>query len=617
MEKEQKINIARIAASAVMTLILYFLPTEGLLRLLLFVVPYLLAGYDVIFDAVKNIFQGNFFGEEFLMTIATLGAFATGDYAEAAAVMIFYKTGELFEDIAVGRSRRSITALMDIRPDSATVLRGGNEYTVSPENVKKGETIVIRPGERIALDGVIIRGSTSVNTSALTGESLPSDKTVNDRVISGCVNISSVIYVRTESEYGESTASKILRLAESAAEKKAKTENFITRFSRVYTPCVVAGAVLLAVIPPLFFSGEWLDWINRALVFLVVSCPCALVISVPLSYFGGIGAASKRGVLIKGSAYLEALSGADAFVFDKTGTLTKGSFYVEAIHPSHISADELLDIAAAAESYSTHPVAESIVREHGGHIDKNRISKVSERPGEGIEAIIDGRKIYVGNAKLMMSAGADYHECHLTGTVIHISHENDYLGHIVIKDEIKPDSALAIRELKALGIRKTVMLTGDGEKTAKAVALKTGVDEYHSGLMPDTKVSRVDGLINEGYRVAFVGDGINDAPVLARSDVGIAMGALGSDAAVEAADIVLMDDKPSRLSDAVGISRKTMRLVRENIIFALSVKAVILVLGALNLTGMWAAVFGDVGVMILATLNSLRALTPPKKSNQR
>ena len=569
-------------------------------------------GYDVLWSAIRNILHGQIFDEKFLMTIATVGAFAIGDYPEAAAVMIFYQVGELFQSLAVGKSRKSIAALMDIRPDYAVVLRGEEKEKVSPEEVQLGETILVRPGEKIPLDGEIIDGSTTVNTAALTGESLPVDCSVGDRVISGSINLSGVIQVRTTSVYAESTVAKILELVQNASEKKARVENFITRFAQWYTPCVVVSAVLLALVPPLFFAQAWSVWINRALIFLVVSCPCALVVSVPLSFFGGIGGASRVGVLIKGSNYLEALSGVDTVVFDKTGTLTKGSFAVNAIHPSSVSEDVLLDIAAAAESYSSHPVAESIVAAHKGHIDKERIGEVTEIAGMGLRAEVDGKIFYVGNGALMEKAGAKWHECHLPGTVIHLAQENVYLGHIVINDAVKPDAAEAIAELKKLGIKKTVMLTGDMERVAESVGRTVGVDEVHAGLLPAQKVERVERLLNDDCKLAFVGDGINDAPVLSRADVGVAMGALGSDAAIESADIVLMDDQLSKLPLAIRICRKTMRIARQNIWFALGVKVIILLLSALGIANMWVAVFGDVGVMVLAVLNAMRAMMKDK-----
>ena len=613
MSRKQKTVLARIIISAVLCVIAGLLPIEGVWKLLAFSVPYLVIGYDVLWGAVRNIIHGQVFDEQFLMAIATLGAFAIEDYPEAAAVMLFYQVGELFQSIAVGKSRKSISALMDICPEYAVVLRDGEEVTVPPEEVGIGEVLIIKPGEKIPLDGEITEGSTTVNTAALTGESLPVDKTVGDRVISGTINLSGVIKVKAQSLYEESTVSKILELVENSAEKKARAENFITRFARYYTPCVVIGAVLLAVIPPLFFSQEWSMWINRALIFLVVSCPCALVVSVPLSFFGGIGGASREGILIKGANYLETLSKVDTVVFDKTGTLTKGTFAVNAIHPQNMTEAQLLDIAAAAESYSTHPVGESIVAAHKGHIDKTRIGEVEELAGMGLRAVIDGKTFFVGNGALMDKVGAGWHDCHLAGTVIHIAESSEYLGHIVINDEIKPDSKVAVAGLKELGIKNTVMLTGDTERVAKSVGEEVGVDSVCAKLLPAQKVEKVEELLSQGCKTAFVGDGINDAPVLTRADVGIAMGALGSDAAIESADIVLMDDKPSKLPSAIRISRKTMRIVRQNIVFALAVKAIILVLGAFGIANMWTAVFGDVGVMVIAILNAMRAMSKVKK----
>ena len=608
MTRRQKKTLYRILAAALLTLVAALLPAEGLWKALAFVVPYLVIGWDVLWSALRNIAHGQVFDEKFLMAIATLGAFAIGEYPEAAAVMLFYQIGEFFQSVAVGRSRKSIAALMDIRPDYANVLRHGEEQQVDPEEVAVGETILVKPGEKIPLDGVVLEGSSSVNTAALTGESLPVDKTVGEQVVSGSINLTGLLKIRTESAYAESTVARILELVANSAEKKSRIENFITRFARWYTPLVVVSALLLALIPPLFFHGVWSDWIQRALIFLVVSCPCALVVSVPLSFFGGLGGASRDGILIKGANYMEMLDKVDTMVFDKTGTLTQGRFAVDAIHPAEISEEELLDIAAAAESYSSHPVAESVVKAHEGDIDRSRIGEVKELAGMGIQAQVDGRSFYVGNGKLMDQVGAAWHECHLPGTVIHIAEDSRYMGHIVISDQIKPDAAEAIRRLKARGITETVMLTGDTEKVAKAVAEQLGVDRVYAGLLPAQKVEQVEKLLAEGRRVAFVGDGINDAPVLSRADVGIAMGAMGSDAAIESADIVLMDDKPSRLPLAKKIARRTMRIVHENIVFALAVKFGILFLSAAGLTNMWWAVFGDVGVLILAILNAMRCL---------
>ncbi len=623
LTKKQKKMLQRIIISAILCvaafIVTHFLKIEGWPKLLIFLVPYLIIGYDVLKKAGLNIIHGRVFDEMFLMAVATLGAIATGEYPEATAVMLFYQIGELFQSIAVGKSRKSISKLMDIRPDSAVVLRDNAELEVSPDEVEIGETIIIRPGEKIPLDGEIIDGTTTINTAALTGESMPSDATVGDTVISGSLNLTGLIKVKTKSKFSESTVSKILTLVENSSEKKAKVEGFITRFARWYTPCVVIGALLLAVLPPLFIdagsSAEWIKWIRRALVFLVVSCPCALVVSVPLSFFGGIGGASKDGILIKGANYLEALSKIQVVVFDKTGTLTKGKFIVEDIHPTAVDVDELLDIAAAAESYSSHPVAESIINAHKGHIDKSRLGEIEEIAGKGVKAEVDGEIYYVGNGSLMESIGADWHECHMTGTIIHISKGTEYLGHIVINDEIKSDSKVAISSLRSLGINRTVMLTGDKKDVAEHVAKTLGVDEFHAELLPAQKVEHVENILSSGVKTAFVGDGINDAPVLMRSDIGIAMGALGSDAAIESADVVLMDDKPSKIADAVRISRKTMRIVWENIIFALGVKGVILILGAVGIANMWLAVFGDVGVLIIAILNSMRCMTRLNKDN--
>ncbi|MBR5386659.1 MAG: cadmium-translocating P-type ATPase [Clostridiales bacterium] len=580
--------------------------------LLIYVVPYVVSGYDVLKTAAINLLHGQVFDEKFLMMVATVGAFGAGEYPEASAVMLFYQIGELFQSIAVGRSRKSISNLMDIRPDSATVIRDGEEITVSPDEVEVGELIVVRPGEKIPLDGIVEEGTSSVNTAALTGESAPVDVDYSDNVISGTVNLTGVIKVRTTSTFGESTVSKILELVENSSEKKAKVENFITKFARYYTPCVVIAALLLAIVPPLVLGAGswevWKTWLMRACVFLVVSCPCALVVSVPLSFFGGIGGAAKEGILIKGANYMETLAAIDTVVFDKTGTLTKGVFAVEDIHPSVVSKEDLLDIAAACESFSSHPVAQSIVRAHGEHIDKDRIEQVQEIAGKGIEAVIDGKKYYCGNGGLMEMCGADYHDCHLTGTIIHIANESEYLGHIVINDEIKEDSAAAMSQLKKIGVKRLVMLTGDKEKVAKNVAEKLGLTEYHAELLPANKVEWVEKLLTDGGKLAFTGDGINDAPVLMRADLGIAMGAMGSDAAIESADVVLMDDKPTGIAKAIMIARKTMRIVKENVFFALFVKAVILVLGAVGIANMWLAVFGDVGVLILAILNAVRAM---------
>ena len=610
LEPDQKKALFRIIAAVVMLIAAWLLPVKGIWRLPLFAVPYLIAGYPVLFNAVRNLLHGQLFDESLLMTLATFGAFAIGEYPEAAFVMIFFQTGELFEDIAVGRSRRSISALMDIRPDRAVVLRGGEEYTVAPDTVAVGETVIVRPGERIPLDGVVLSGRTTVQTAALTGESVPSVVSEGDAVFSGTINQSGLISVRVSSTYAEGTVSKILELVESASEKKSKAERFITRFSRVYTPAVVICAVLLALIPPLFLHQPWTDWLHRACVFLMVSCPCALVVSVPLSFFGGIGGASRCGILVKGANDLERLASVDTVVFDKTGTLTHGVFAVEAVHPQECTADELLDIAAAAEQRSTHPVGESIIRAHGGHLDPSRLTAVEEIAGMGLHAVIDGKDYDIGSSKLMERCGVKWRDCHHDGTIIHIAEGKTYLGHIVINDQIKADAKKTIADLKSLGIARTVMLTGDVQKVADRVAETVGVDEVKAHLLPADKVAAVEALTASGSRTAFVGDGINDAPVLMRADVGIAMGAMGSDAAMEAADIVLMDDRIGKLGTAIGTARKTMRIVNENIWFAIGIKLLILALGAFGVVSLWLAMFGDVGVLMLAVLNALRAMRP-------
>lgn len=611
MSRKQKRNVFRIAFAAVLFVVVWALPTDGVVRLLTFLVPYAIVGYDVVFEALRNIAHGQVFDENFLMSVATIGAFFVADYPEAVAVMLFYQVGELFQSIAVGKSRKSIAALMDIRPDYANVLRDGDVKTVSPEEVEIGEIIEIKPGEKIPLDAVVTKGETTVNTAALTGESVPVTCRVGDAVISGSVNQNGLIEARVTSVFGESTVSKILDLVENATSKKAKSENFITRFAKYYTPCVVFAALALALIPPLFFKQPFSVWVTRALTFLVVSCPCALVVSVPLTFFCGIGGASRQGVLIKGANYLETLSKAETVVFDKTGTLTNGTFTVVAIHPQRISERELLDLTATAESVSSHPIATSILKAYGEPIDKTRIGNIEELSGRGIHAVIDGKSVYVGNGVLMQSVGVDFHECKTVGTTVHIAVDGLYAGHIVIADTVKPDAKSAVEQLKASGIRKTVMLTGDSETVGQAVAKELGMDEAYTQLMPDDKVEKTEKLLaekNTKSTLAFVGDGINDAPVLARADVGIAMGALGSDAAIEAADVVLMDDKPAKLVTALKISRKTMRIVRQNIVFALSVKAVVLLLSAFGLASMWVGVFADVGVMILAVWNAVRAM---------
>ncbi len=609
--------IIAIALLAVIVVTLHFIEVPWWAELVIYAVPYVIAGFDVLKTAIINLIHGQIFDEKFLMMVATVGAFATGEYPEASLVMLFYQIGELFQSIAVGRSRKSIAKLMDIRPDSATVIRDGQEIEVSPDEVEVGETIIVKPGEKIPLDGVIIEGESSVNQAALTGESAPVDKAFSDNVISGTLNLTGVIKVRTTSTFGQSTVSKILELVENASDKKAKVENFITKFARYYTPIVVIAALVLGTVPPLFMGiGDveiWKAWLTRACVFLVVSCPCALVVSVPLSFFGGIGGASKDGILIKGAGYMEVLSKIDTVVFDKTGTLTKGVFAVDDIHPNLISSAELLDIAACCESFSSHPVAQSIVRAHEDHIDKALVGEVTEIAGKGVKAVVEGKTYYCGNGQLMEMCGADWHDCHLTGTIIHIARIDgnvcDYLGHIVINDQIKEDSEEAVKSLKNVGVKRLIMLTGDKKNVAENVANKLGLTAFFAELLPADKVARMEEILSDGKgKVAFVGDGINDAPVLMRADCGIAMGAMGSDAAIESADIVLMDDKPSKIADAVKIARKTMRIVWENIVFALGVKVIILVLGALGIANMWLAVFGDVGVLIIAILNAMRCM---------
>lgn len=610
-EKEGRGALYRVIAAAVLLVAASLIPAQGTARLLLYLLPYIVVGYEVIWNALKNIAHGEVFDENFLMSVASIGAFCIGQYPEAVAVLLFYAVGELFEDAAVDKSRRSIADLMEIRPDYANVLRDGVEQKVAPETVAVGETILVKPSEKVPLDGVISEGETSIDTAALTGESLPQDRKTGDAVTSGTVNLTGMIKVEVRSSFGESTVSKILDLVQNASEKKTRQEEFITRFARWYTPCVVAAAVLLAVIPPLFFGQVWSEWIRRALVFLVVSCPCALVISVPLSFFGGIGGASRKGILIKGSTYLEALSKIDTAVFDKTGTLTKGSFRVVDVHPEEISEEELLAYAAAAESFSGHPIAASILKANGREIDPGRFGEVKELPGRGIKAVYDGKTVCAGNCALMDDIGADWHDCKLTGTIVHVAVNCKYMGHIIISDEPKPDSAAAVAGLQKAGVSRVVMLTGDKRAVGESVAAELGVPEVYAELLPADKVSKVEELLAEkpaGRTLAFVGDGVNDAPVLSRADVGVAMGALGSDAAIEAADVVLMDDRPSKLVTALAISKKTMRIVRENIVLALAVKAVVLVLGALGIATMWMAVFGDVGVLILAVLNAVRAL---------
>ena len=585
----------------------------------LYLVPYLIAGHDVLLRAASNIKNGQVFDENLLMAIATIGAFAMIAFpgaepsmAEGCAVMLFYQVGELFQSYAVGKSRKSIASMMDIAPDYANIERAGGLVQVDPAEVAIGDVIVVKPGERVPIDGTVIEGASQLDTAALTGESVPRHVEAGMDVISGCVNMTGLLRVRTQKAFGESTVSRILELVENAAEKKARTENFITRFARYYTPTVTGLALLLAIIPPLLGMGAWSDWILRGLTFLVVSCPCALVISVPLSFFGGIGGASKLGVLVKGSNYLEALAKVDTVVFDKTGTLTNGTFNVVAVHTEKdVDPDRLLSYAAHAESYSDHPIALSVKEAYSGKIDQERIHDVHEEAGHGVAAVIDEHAVLVGNDKLMNANGMDYHDCELTGTLLHVSIDGDYAGHIVIADVVKEDAAEAITRLHAAGVRKTVMLTGDRAEVARAVSSQLGIDEFHAQLLPADKVAQVERLLSEeadGANLAFVGDGINDAPVLTRADVGIAMGARGADAAIEAADVVLMDDKPSNISRAIGLARRTMRIVWQNIVFALGVKLAVLVLAAVGIANMWLAVFADVGVAILAILNAMRCM---------
>lgn len=611
MSRKQKKMLTRILASAVLFALSFLLPLSGVLRLFYFITVYAVVGWDVLWRAARNIAHGQVFDENFLMALATIGAFVLGEFPEAVEVMLFYQIGELFQSYAVGKSRQSITALMDIRPDYANIERDGALEQVDPDEVAVGDIIVIKAGEKIPLDGVIIEGSSSLDTAALTGESLPREVTAGDDVISGCINQSGLLRVRVSKEFGESTVSKILDLVENSSSKKARAENFITKFARYYTPVVVIGAVLLALLPPLLLGGSWNTWIERALIFLVISCPCALVISIPLSFFGGIGGASKAGILVKGSNYLEALSETEIVVFDKTGTLTKGVFQVTAVHPDTLPESRLLELAALAESFSDHPISRSLRQAYGKPIDSSRVSDVEELSGHGVQARVDGLLICAGNGKLMDRTGVQWHDCHLTGTVVHIAVDGCYGGHIVISDTVKPDAAGAIAALKQMGIRQTVMLTGDARAVAEQTAGQLGLDSFHAGLLPADKVARVEELLEQKSakgKLAFVGDGINDAPVLSRADIGIAMGGLGSDAAIEAADIVLMDDQPSKIASAMRISKKTLRIVKQNIVFSLGVKGLILLLGAVGLASMQAAIFADVGVMILAVLNASRAL---------
>ncbi len=627
MEKENKLKLIRIFSAALLLVAAIvadhvFAPDQMWLRLLMFLPAYLVAGYDVLAEAVEGIFHGEVFGEEFLMAIATIGALVIGflpgaepEFMEAVLVLLLFQIGELFEDMAEDKSRDAISALMDIRPDFANVERDGEVVRVDPNEVAVGDIIVVRPGERIPMDGIVIEGQSSLDTVALTGESQPRDVDEEDGVFSGCVNLSGVLRVRVTKLFGESTATKILEMVENAGERKSKSENFITKFARYYTPAVVIAALLVAFVPPLIsgdFGGQFASWLARALTFLVVSCPCALVISVPLTFFGGIGGASRYGVLVKGSNYMEALAKVDTVVFDKTGTLTQGVFTVSAVHPNDIAPEQLLHLAAHVERFSTHPIALSLRQAYGHETDDCQVSDVTEIAGQGVTAKVNGLEVSVGNERLMESLGAQWKPCHHVGTIIHVAIDGKYAGHIVISDVVKPDAANAVRGLRAEGVERVVMLTGDRREVAEKIATDLDIKEYHAELLPADKVDQVEKLIGskdgKSGQLAFVGDGINDAPVLARADVGIAMGAMGSDAAVEAADVVLMDDNPSKLVDAIRIAHRTLSIARQNIIFALAVKGAVLILAALGYAPMWLAVFADVGVTILAVLNAMRAL---------
>ena len=612
MTKKQKKVLIRIIIAAVLVIALQFIPVKGYVRFGLYMIPYFVIGYDILKKAGKGILNRQIFDENFLMAVATIGAIALGDYKEGTAVMLFYQIGELFQSYAVGKSRRNISDLMDIRPDYANVEKDGELEQVDPDEIEIGTVIVVQPGEKVPIDGVVVEGTSSLNTSALTGESVPREVSVDDEIISGCINMTGLLKIRTTKEFGESTVSKILELVENASSRKSRSENFISKFAKIYTPAVCYGALALAILPPIVrmaFMGlapEWGDWVYRALTFLVISCPCALVISIPLSFFAGIGGASREGVLVKGSSFLETLSQTKIVVFDKTGTMTKGVFEVNGIHHSPYKDEELLEYAALAESYSTHPISKSLQRAYGKPIDKNRVSDVEEIGGHGLTAKVDGKVVAAGNAKLMKKLGIEYHDCSHVGTIVHVAIDGKYAGHILISDVIKEHAAEAIAALKKSGIEKTVMLTGDAKNVADHVAAQLGIDEVCSELLPGDKVEKVEELLtkkSEKDKLAFVGDGINDAPVLSRADIGIAMGALGSDAA-----IVLMDDDPLKISKAIRISRKCIRIVYENIYFAIGIKVICLVLGALGIANMWFAIFADVGVMILAVLNAIRTL---------
>ena len=618
MTKKQKKTRRRILTALVLFLALelaeHLAPDAlpGLAWPVLYLIPYGIIGWDVLWRAIRNIKNGQVFDENFLMSVATVGAFGCGEYPEAVAVMLFYQVGELFQSVAVDRSRKSISALMDIRPDYANMERNGELVQVDPEEVSVGDVIVVKAGERVPLDGTVLEGTSSLDTAALTGESLPRDVQAGDEVVSGCVNLTGLLHVKVNKPFGESTVAKILDLVENSSSKKAKAENFITKFARYYTPAVVFAALVLAALPPLLGLGPWLMWVQRALNFLVVSCPCALVISIPLSFFGGIGGASKQGILVKGGNYLEALAQAGIVVFDKTGTLTKGTFEVTAVHPQQVSEGELLELAALAERFSDHPISRSIQAACQSAPDPNRVTDAKEIAGHGVRAVVDGKTVLAGNQKLMDQFHIPFEDaCHHVGTIIHVAVDGVYMGHIVISDQVKEGAKETLRDLKAAGVRKTVMLTGDSQAVGQAVARQLGLDEVHAELLPGDKVDQVEGLLqNKGPKeqLVFVGDGINDAPVLSRADIGVAMGAMGSDAAIEAADIVLMDDDLKKLPVAVRIARKTLRIVRENIVFALAVKFLVLILSAVGVANMWWAVFADVGVSVIAILNSMRML---------
>ncbi len=617
MNKKQKKVLIRIIAAVVLLIALAFVPAEGWIQFALYMIPYLVIGYDILKKAVKGILNRQVFDENFLMAVATIGAIALGDYKEGVAVMLFYQIGELFQSYAVGKSRRNISELMDIRPDYANVEQDGELVQVDPDEVEIGTVILVKPGEKIPIDGIVVEGASSLNTSALTGESLPREAKEGDEVISGCINMTGLLKIRTTKEFGESTVSKILELVENSSSRKSRSENFISKFARIYTPAVCYGAVALALIPPIVrmvFMGLPADfgtWIYRALTFLVISCPCALVISIPLSFFAGIGGASKEGVLVKGSNYLETLSQTKYVVFDKTGTMTQGVFEVSGIYPAALSKEEVVEYAACAESYSSHPISKSLQKAHGKEIDKNRVTEVKEISGKGVTAQVDGRLVAAGNGKLMDQLGVPYTVCNEVGTLVYVAVDGRFAGCILISDLLKPHAKEAIAALKNAGVTRTVMLTGDTKRVADAVAAELGIHEVCSELLPADKVSKVEELLarkSGKEKLAFVGDGINDAPVLSRADIGIAMGALGSDAAIEAADIVLMDDDPLKIAKAIRISRKCIRIVYENIYFAIGIKVICLILGALGIANMWAAIFADVGVMVIAVLNAIRAL---------